>query len=118
MGNLGAVKSKCASTELIGQKLEMTCTTGTISAITDIGVYAPESKADFLENCSSKAGIDTGLPNCAYLSELANRQGKGSLSEECLFKTECLVDVSKYLTIGKQKGHERCQVDSFTTWFV
>ena len=80
MGNLGQVKSKCASAELMGEKLEMMCNTGTISTITDIGAYARESEADFLESCSSKAGFETGLPECAYLSELSSQQSEGSLS--------------------------------------
>ena len=64
----------------------MNCATGTIQSILEFGVYAQESEADFLEACTSKAGLQTDLPECAYLSDPSSSLYNGSVRQKCFGK--------------------------------
>ena len=48
LGNMGQVTTGCAESQLIAGQLYLSCNTGKISKLVDFGVYAQESKADFV----------------------------------------------------------------------
>jgi hypothetical protein len=118
LGNMGQISTQCASSKLIGGQIEFSCNTGVISKIIDFGVYGPESQADLAETCSSKAGLDTNMPDCSYLSDKSDKMFKGKILDSCLEKALCFIDIKDYLTIGQQKGHPKCEIDQLTTVFV
>jgi len=54
LGNLGQSSTKCQSVRLIANSLKLGCQTGTITDITDWGVYEGNSEADVQNLCTSK----------------------------------------------------------------
>lgn len=68
LGNMGQGTANCATVKLGSKGVHLSCMDGTITDFTQYGVYTDTSEAGLQSMCSSDAGFDTGLPNCAYLS--------------------------------------------------
>ena len=45
-GNLGASEARCIQVKMISDSISVSCNTGSITAVTQMGAYAKDSEAD------------------------------------------------------------------------
>lgn len=65
---MGQATANCATVKLGSKGVDLSCMDGVITEFPQFGVYDEMSEAGSAEICTSDSDLDTGLPNCADLS--------------------------------------------------
>ena len=92
IGSLGQAEVDCVNIKLNSKGVTLDCREGgQISAITQYGVFADDSEADYDGICSSNTGRNTGFSEkCAFLSQPNSDLYQRKL-KPCLGKSNCFV---------------------------
>ena len=69
VGNLGASEARCIQVKMISDSISVSCNTGSITAVTQMGAYAKDSEADQRGLCTAEGvSVNTGN-DCDALSK-------------------------------------------------
>ena len=88
IGNLGQSMPRCATVDMVSDKLDIGCNTGYITEIKHFGFFKDDSEADKRSLCAKDTTIDTGL-QCDTMSDDFEHGLYTQLLKTCIGKKAC-----------------------------
>ena len=118
VGNLGASEARCVQVKMISDSISVSCNTGSISAVTQMGAYAKDSEADQRGLCTAEGvSVSTGV-DCESLSQKDHPFFAEKL-QACVGQESCLIHgVHDDIPIGSQPGAASCNLNEEDTLFI